>query len=137
MALSFHPEAGTILICDYDTGFVPPEMVKRRPVVVISPRFKHRTGLCSVVPLSTTNPVPPMPWHHRLAIEPPLPRPFDSATAWAKCDHVATVSFARLHLIRMGRGADGRREYRIGQVSGDDLAAIRRCVAEALGIAVG
>jgi mRNA interferase MazF len=31
MPLKFHPEPGTILICDYTTGFIAPEMVKRRP----------------------------------------------------------------------------------------------------------
>jgi uncharacterized protein YifN (PemK superfamily) len=43
--LKFHPEPGTILICDYSTGFKKPEMVKKRPVVTISPRLKRRDGL--------------------------------------------------------------------------------------------
>jgi hypothetical protein len=28
MPLTFHPKPGTIVICDYSTGFRPPEMVK-------------------------------------------------------------------------------------------------------------
>jgi len=38
LALQFSPAPGAIVICDYSTGFRPPEMVKVRPVVVISPR---------------------------------------------------------------------------------------------------
>ena len=52
--LKFHPEPGTILICDYSTGFRLPEMVKKRPVVTISPRLKRRDGLITVVPLSVS-----------------------------------------------------------------------------------
>ncbi len=51
--LSTHPQVGSTLICNYGTGFVAPEMVKRRPVVVIS-RLRRRADLCTVVPLSTT-----------------------------------------------------------------------------------
>lgn len=28
MPLTFHPDTGTIVICDYSTGFQPPEMVE-------------------------------------------------------------------------------------------------------------
>ena len=38
MALKYPPRPGTLWMCDFDTGFKPPEMVKKRPVVVISPR---------------------------------------------------------------------------------------------------
>ncbi|WP_210210156.1 type II toxin-antitoxin system PemK/MazF family toxin [Rhodopseudomonas palustris] len=58
MTLKFHPEPGTILICDYSTGFKAPEMVKKRPVVTVSPRLKRRDGLVTVVPLSTSRPEP-------------------------------------------------------------------------------
>lgn len=33
MAIQIHPESGTIVICDFK-GFVPPEMVKRRPAML-------------------------------------------------------------------------------------------------------
>ena len=36
MPITFHPSPGTVLICDFTTGFQPPEMVKRRHVVVVS-----------------------------------------------------------------------------------------------------
>jgi hypothetical protein len=57
MPIQEHPATGTILICDF-TGMKEPEMVKRRPVVVISPKIAVRRGLCTVLGLST---VPP-PW---------------------------------------------------------------------------
>jgi len=53
MSLLYHPKQGAIVICDFK-GFVPPEMVKRRPAVIVSPRMRKREGLCTIVPLSTT-----------------------------------------------------------------------------------
>lgn len=61
MAIREHPPLGTLLLCDFGSGFKPPEMVKRRLVVVISPRIKARPGLCTVVALSTTLPKPVWP----------------------------------------------------------------------------
>jgi mRNA interferase MazF len=107
MTLKFHPEPGTILIRDYTTGFREPEMVKRRPVVTISPRLKRRDGLITVVPLSTTPPTPVCDHHCRLTIDPALPEPFDSPEMWVKADMLATVGFARLDLIRTGRDESG------------------------------
>ncbi|WP_432431527.1 type II toxin-antitoxin system PemK/MazF family toxin [Chelatococcus daeguensis] len=96
-----------MLICDFDSGFREPEMVKRRPVVVISPRLKRRTGLVSVVPLSTTPPDPIEDYHCEVRMEPPLPTPFDSPTAWVKADMPYTVGFQRLELVRTGRDQYG------------------------------
>src|SRR3546814_2449978 len=41
-----HPPTGTILTCNFDAGFKEPEMVKRRPVIVVSPKISIRAGLC-------------------------------------------------------------------------------------------
>ncbi len=60
MPLTFSPRPGEIVICDFSTGFRPPEMVKVRPVVVISPR-RRTSQLVTVVPLSTTPPDPVEP----------------------------------------------------------------------------
>ena len=38
MAIQEHPHIGTVLFCDFGHGFIEPEMVKRLPVIVISPR---------------------------------------------------------------------------------------------------
>jgi mRNA interferase MazF len=107
MPLRFHPQLGTVLLCDYSTGFILPEMVKRRPVVVVSPPFKRRTGVCTVVPLSTTPPLPIEKWHVLLPIEPPLPKPFHRSPVWVKADRSAAVSFERLDLPQAGRDASG------------------------------
>ena len=54
MALAFQPRPGTVVMCDF-AGYVLPEMVKVRPVVVIARNRKNRQ-LVTVVPLSTTAP---------------------------------------------------------------------------------
>ena len=130
MALAFHPPPGAIVICDFTTGFQPPEMVKVRPVVVISPR--RRTGqLVTVVPLSSTPPVISEPWHHQIA---PGAYPPARGPMWAKCDMVQTVALARLDRVRT-RAADGRRVYLMPLLGGPEMAAILAAVKAALGIA--
>ena len=126
MPLRFHPKPGTVLICDYRTGFRSPEMVKRRPVVVISPRFRRRRDLCTVVPLSTKRPEPKELYHHRLTVN---PVPGMDAPVWAKCDMLATVSMSRLDRVKIGR-----RRYLTPFVSEHDLLGIRRSVLHALGM---
>ncbi len=133
MSLTYHPNIGTIVICDYH-GFVSPEMVKRRPVIVISPRFRTRSNLCTVVPLSTTIPEPPMPYHYKLVVDPPLPKPYDSTVMWVKADMFATVSFSRLFLPRKGKTSNGSRQYDIRIIDKFDLRKIQECVLHAIGL---
>lgn len=127
--LKFHPKPGSILMCDYRTGFAPPEMVKARPVVVVSPRLRRREGLCTIVPFSTTPPAPVEAHHCALRLLSPLPKPFDAPDVWAKCDMLATVSFQRLDLIRVGK-----RKYIVPELSDHQLEAVRRGVLHALGM---
>src|ERR1044072_1661132 len=108
MALSFHPKAGMVLACDF-TGYVLPEIVKTRPVVVVLPNHLNPPGLFTIVPLSTTAPVPVCDYHYRLNGN---PIPGENKEVWAKCDLVATVAGLRLDRIKMGRGV-----YRVGYVS--------------------
>ncbi|WP_366938186.1 type II toxin-antitoxin system PemK/MazF family toxin [uncultured Brevundimonas sp.] len=56
MTVIAHPQPGTIVRVDLNDGFRPPEMVKRRPCIVLSPPIRDRKQLCTVVPLSTTPP---------------------------------------------------------------------------------
>lgn len=133
MALQYHPEPGTILICDY-TGFREPEMVKRRPVVLISPRLKRRDTLATVVPLSTTPPDSVSDFHYELELDQPLPAPFDSPKMWVKADMLATVGFHRLDLIRSGRGADGKRKYLTQKITMVQLRCVYRAVLHAIGM---
>ena len=129
MPLRFHPSPGTILMCDYGTGFILPEMVKVRPVVVVSPRFRTRPKLCTVVPLSSTEPRPRELYHHCLSAGayPPARGPM-----WAKCDMLATVSIDRLDRIKT-RGRGGKRSYVTFAMPPDDMAAVMACVRVALG----
>ena len=66
MPLTFHPHPGMVPICGINTGFKAPEMIKRRPVVVISPRPRGLNPLCTIVPLSTTAPNTVEPFHYRM-----------------------------------------------------------------------
>ncbi len=125
----------TVLLCDYGMGgFVPPEMVKRRPVVIVSPRLPHRDGLCTVVPLSGTPPLHAVPYVVKVDLPEPLPDPFGERTFWAKCDMVGTVAFGRLDLFQTKRGHDGRRRYLHPKLPQDAFAEVRRGVLFALGL---
>lgn len=128
MGLAFQPRAGQVVICDF-RGFELPEMVKVRPVVVIAHNRQTRE-LVTVVPLSTTEPVPLLSCHHRFEDSPATGRP---GPCWAKCDMVATVSLARLDRI-MWRDGEGRRHYTVPRLSADDLDAVRRAVVSGLGL---
>ncbi|MHC1790662.1 type II toxin-antitoxin system PemK/MazF family toxin [Solidesulfovibrio sp.] len=123
MSIKYAPKNGTLLICDFD-GIVP-EMIKRRPVVVLS---SVSPGLAIVVPLSTTWPSPVMPWHYNLHLADPLPKPYDNPVCWAKGDMVATVSFERLILPFKGKDRYGKRIYQINQLPESDLVAVRAAV---------
>src|SRR5689334_4765961 len=111
MPLHIHPRVGAVLVCDYEPGFRPPEMVKRRPVIVISPRLRERDGLCTVVPLSGTPPIRRYPFHCQIKFTPCLPYPYDDEMHWVKADMLATVGFHRLSPLRTGRDFEGKRQY--------------------------
>jgi len=134
MALKYHPRTGTIVICDYNSGFVPPEMIKRRPAIVVSPQFKKRDGLCTIIPFSTTPPEPIMPYHYLLRLNPTLPPPYNKSEQWVKADMLATVSFKRLTLPFEGKGTCGKRQYIKIVIHGYDFKSIQRCILNALGL---
>lgn len=134
MTLQFHPEPGTILICDF-SGFREPEMVKLRPIVVVSPRLKHRDDLLTVVPLSTTPPLRICDYHCEIRVDPPLPEPHNSPTMWVKGDMIYNVCYSRLELLRSKRDkASGRRRYFSRQVDPVDIKRIIGCVLAGLGM---
>jgi len=134
MPILYEQKPGTILLCDYGLGgFRPPEMVKRRPVVVVSKRKRQPTGLLTVVPLSTSEPLPLEAYHCRIALEVPLPG-FAEQECWVKADMVATVAFARLDMFQTAREPSGKRKYLTRRVSTDQLEQIRSCSRAVLGI---
>lgn len=49
MALRFQPQFGQVLICDFPREFAPPEMIKRCPVVCVSPKVRNRFGIATVI----------------------------------------------------------------------------------------
>ena len=134
MPIKEHPLMGTIVMCDFNSGFREPEMVKRRPVVVISPKIGGRPGLCTVVALSQTPPAPVMPYHCQIDIDPALPAPLSSKGVWVKGDMVNAVGLYRLDLIRLEKDFRGKRQYRYDALSADHLKKIRECVLKALGM---
>ena len=131
MSLQYHPEIGTIVICDFH-GFVEPEMVKRRPAIIVSPRLRNRNRLCTIVPLSTSEPKPIMPYHYKLKLDQALPVPYNSLFHWVKGDMFATVSFDRLSLPFAGKDATGKRQYVIKVIEAIDLRNIRECMLHAM-----
>lgn len=133
MATQFHPEPGTIVICDF-RGFVAPEMVKRRPAIVVSPRLRNRGRLCSIVPLSTTAPPTVAAYHFKLHVDPPLPAPYDSRFHWVKADMVYTVSFDRLDVMHAGKDASGKRIDDIRVIDKADFTKIQECILQGLGL---
>lgn len=134
MAIQYPPLPGHVLICDYGSGFRPPEMVKRRPALVVSPRLRHREGLVTVVPLSTTPPRRETPWQRRINLPFAPPAPFAAVEVWVKADMLATVALARLDLFRSPRDEDARRRYFTIRIADEELEGVRACLVHALGL---
>jgi mRNA interferase MazF len=112
-------------MCDFD-GYKSPEIVKTRPVIVISPNHLTRPGLVTVIPLSTTTPNPICDYHFEL---PGSPFPHDKTPVWAKCDLPACVSVERLDRVKVSRG-----KYEVFYVGSDTIRAVRRRAALSFGL---
>lgn len=136
MALLHPPKVGAVVLCMFPDDLVPPEMVKTRPVAVISPRIPGRHELASVVPLSTKEPNPFLPHHCEIPIRlMPKPLQAEATRVWAKCDMLYTFSLERLDRFRAGKDrATGKRLYEVGQLELEQIIQIRRCIAAGLGI---
>jgi mRNA interferase MazF len=108
MAINFHPRPGNLLMCDFGTGFKPPEMVKTRPVVVMS---RRNDQLAIVVPLSATEPRRLAAWHCEMSLE-SLAECLRHKRSWAKVDMVSCVALSRLDRIMAGKcPRTGKRLY--------------------------
>jgi mRNA interferase MazF len=135
MPLQFTPTPGTVVICDYTTGFRVPEMVKERLAVVVSPRLPHRDGLCTVVPLSTTPARSGIRYQCRITLPVPAPQPYEGSIKWAKADMLATVGFWRLELPYTGKDPiSGRRRYLKIIVTPEDMKNIQSAILHAIGL---
>lgn len=114
-------------------GFRAPEMVKRRPAVVLVGRLPRRDRLLTVVPLSGTEPHADCDYQCRLVLNQPLPHPFNGPLVWwAKADMLATVSFERLDLFRTERDQNDRRRYLTPKITVDQFAEIQATILRAL-----
>jgi uncharacterized protein YifN (PemK superfamily) len=136
MGIAEHPALGTVLMCDFNAGYRVPEMVKRRPVVVMSPKIHARPGLCTVVALSTDAPDPVMAYHCQIDIRPELPKPWSSDGVWVKGDMLNTVGFHRLDLIRLGKNQQGKRIYLLEPLSAEIIKQIRLCLLMGMGLGI-
>ncbi len=133
MTVVTHPLPGTIVRVDLSEGFKPPEMVKRRPAIILSPPIAGRRLLCSIVPLSTSQPKPVLPHHMKLSFNPLLPYPYDAPDAWVKGDIVLTVGFHRLRLL-FSRWEGGQRVYDVRVLDAATFARVQECVRCGLGL---
>ena len=133
MSLRTHPQPGTILRVDLSEGFRAPEMVKRRPAIVLSHKIPGRYLLCTIVPLSTAAPNPILPHHMQITLDPPLPDPYSNPTMWVKGDIVLTVGFHRLRLLFRGNEA-GQRIYDERVLDAATMTGVRACVRAGLGL---
>ncbi|GAF88414.1 unnamed protein product [marine sediment metagenome] len=134
MALKYHVPAGTVVLCEFNTGFRPPEMVKRRPAIVVSHRLAFRDRLCTVVPLGQSGPERDVVYQCQISLDRELPPPFAYKTFWAKADMFATVSLDRLDLFHTVRDHTGRRRYLQPKLNAKDLKQVRTCILHALGM---
>jgi mRNA interferase MazF len=133
MPLSYYPNIGEIVLCDY-RGSVKPEMIKTRPVVVVSPRLRRRGNLVGVVPLSTTVPTSAEPYHCLIELENPLPPPFDNPVMWAKCDMYSVVSMQRLDRFKEAKQRHGgARQWRVGKANAAQIIALKKAVLCGIG----
>ena len=133
------PKPGQVFVCDF-SGYVKPEMVKLRRVVVISPRH---TGapLALVVPISTQTPREILPIHVRLPGG-AVYRCFTGVEeVWVKADLIAHVRYDRLNKVRIpildGFGNPIRSRYEFlptTTLSPEHFKAVRGAVLHALGL---
>lgn len=131
MALKYNPRPGNILLCDFE-GFKEPEMIKKRPVIVLSIRHK----LCVIVPLSTTEPNPIEKHHHQIPSVslPDRGKYHTSKSTWVKGDMIYTVSYERLTPIILGRDRNGKRQYFNQRLGRDQMKTVYSCVLYGLNL---
>ncbi len=135
MALKYHPEPGTLLMCDFE-NFRRPEMIKTRPVIVVSPKLKRCSGLCTIVAISTVEPIPAQHYHMPLDSS-LLPQTafFQRSPSWVKGDMIYRVSFDRLNLIQIGKNpVTGKRDYFTDRLDDETMKLVYGCIMTSINI---
>jgi uncharacterized protein YifN (PemK superfamily) len=105
------------------------EMVKTRPVIVVSRVLHGRHGMATVVPVSMTPPAEPRRWHVLVPAS-SMPRGWSEKPGdrCAKCDMVGTVSLERLSMAGIRR-REGKLHYTTAEVDVHTLRQIRDALA--------
>lgn len=136
MGIKHPPPLKAVMICDFSAGgFRPPEMVKRRPVIVVNARLPYRDGLATVVPLSGTESKDTIKYHCKIEFADELPHPFPEKVWWVKCDMVSSVAFERLDYFHTARDHSGKRQFLTSLKATDaHLEQIRDALRHALGL---
>jgi len=98
VVLKSAPKIRAVYWCQFWADALRPEFYKNRPVVVVS-RDNRLDGPVMVVPL-TTKPQGANKWAYKLSANPNPKKP--GTASWAVCNHVCTVSCARLRQIDGG-----------------------------------
>lgn len=113
-------------MCDF-AGYIEPEIVKRRRVIVVSPR-NPGAQIVLVVPVSTTAPRSLRAIHVHF---PPNAYPcFGEVDAWAKADLLAHVRLERLDRVKV-RGLGYLRTVKLKP---EDYRKVQQAVLHALGL---
>jgi mRNA interferase MazF len=135
MPITFHPKPGQILLCDF-IGFREPEMIKKRPVLILTDQIKGRAGLTTIVPLSTVEPAKIQPYHYKIPKQlMPMVGFYQGSDSWVKGDMIYTVGFDRLNLIQLGkRDSQGKRLYFKDKLDKTQMSQIYQCVLHGLNL---
>lgn len=128
MGLRFQPQISSVLMCDFK-GLIVPEIVKIRPIIVIA-RNRCNNKLVTVVPVSTTEPIPFLDHHHELR-QNPIPGK-EHLRCWVKCDMVMTISIERLDRVKI-RTRNGR-DYIIPSIPHYEIIEIKNSVIHGIGM---
>ena len=96
--ISLQVKKTQLVYCDFK-GMIVPEINKKRPVIIVSWRYRH--GLCSVVPISSSAPKKIEDWHYLLP-KTSLPTSLRNKECWVKCDMIMSVATARLDRVKNG-----------------------------------
>ena len=135
MPIQQHPPQASLVTVNFDEGFRPPEMVKKRLAVVMSKPIQRRVGLCTVIPLSTMPPNHVMPYHEEIDIGFDLPQPWERQ-CWVKRDMVMAVGFHRFDLLRFKKARRGTKRYLVRPLDDATFRAVRRCMLHGLDLSV-
>ena len=144
MPITFTPQRGAILLCDFGPDpdepstyplrvppvSKPPEIWKLRRAVVVSAKaanHKHGAGpgVCLVVPFSAKP--PQTPEAHDVFFASRSYRSF-TKDVWARCAAITHVSHARLDRVIAGQG------YRTDFLTQEDMARVEAGMRAALGL---